>query len=248
MQEQDYELFDDYLSKLLDTKAVSNFEERLKTDIDFKNAFETYKQASAFLENKFTNVEADLAFEENVKGISETYFKEEHKTSINEEPKVRRLRPWYSGVAIAAVLLIGFFVMQQFGNPSYSDYADYETISLVVRGNQSEILSRAEKAFNNKEYREAANYFEELLKTDANNTELQLYQAVSLVELNMFDEADALFGKITASNSIYKDKAQWYLALSKLKQEDFEACKNSLKAISVDADDYEQAQDLLSKL
>ena len=40
----------------------------------------------------------------------------------------------------------------------------------------------------------------------------------------------------------------WYLALSKLKQDNLEACKNVLKNISEDAEDYKQAQKLLNKL
>ena len=48
--------------------------------------------------------------------------------------------------------------------------------------------------------------------------------------------------------SIYKNKAIWYLALSKLKQKDFTACKEILLTLPKSSEDYDNAQKILNKL
>ena len=242
MQEQDYITFEAYLSRALPLEEQMAFQKRLQEDEAYKLAFETYKEASGFLEHNFKNEEKNKAFKANLEKVSKSYFNKQ------EAPKAKRIQPWYYSVAIAAILVIGFFIKQQFSSPVYSDFANYETISLTVRGTQSNMLNKAETAFNAKNYKDAEAYFTALIKLDSNNLELQLYQAVSLVELDAFKEADAIFMKIINSPSVYNNKAKWYLALSKLKQEDTNACLNVLQTIPEDAEDYKQAQKLIKKL
>src|SRR5690606_19502540 len=86
------------------------------------------------------------------------------------------------------------------------------------RGSENDLQNKAEKAFNNKDYKDAEKYLSQLLHKDQDNLELQLYKAVSLVELNKYEEADVLYQTIIQSPSVYNNKAKWYLALSKLKQ------------------------------
>ena len=90
--------------------------------------------------------------------------------------------------------------------------------------------------------------FNQILEEDSSNTEIQLYKSITLIETNQFSESFEFSVGISEGNSIYKNKAMWYLALSKLKQGNFEACKNILKSIPKDAKDYKQAQKLLNKL
>ncbi|WP_418510624.1 tetratricopeptide repeat protein [Corallibacter sp.] len=244
MQEQDYITFEAYLTGDLKPEEQLAFEKRLNTDADVKLAFESYKNASKFLKHHIENDEKNQAFKTNLESVSNTYF----QNKAVAKNKVKRINPWYYSVAAAAILLIGFFIGQQFSNPVYDDFANYESISLTVRGSQQDVLTKAETAFNNKNYQNANKYFSELLKTDASNLELKLYNAVALVELDRFDEADAVFENIIASPSVYRNKATWYLALSKLKQEDNVACLKILQTLPKDADDYKQAQKLIKKL
>lgn len=244
MQEQDYILFEDYLSGTLDSAEIVAFENRLQNDLEFNEAYKTYAQASNFLENHLENEEKAEAFKANLESVSSKYFAKENKSKT----RFKGINPWYYSLAAAAILVIGFFFTQQFSSPVYGDYANYGTISLAVRGTQSEVLSKAETAFNSHNYKEAETYFSQALKTDTNNMELQLYKAVSLVELNNYNEADALFNYIIQTPSVYKNKAIWYLALSKLKQGDDAASINVLKTLPKDSEDYIEAQKLIKKL
>ena len=244
MQEQDYILFEAYLSGSLDAESIQDFEDRLTSDDEFKTAFNDFQKAETFLEHKFKNEEKTQNFKENLEKISSGYFKKEG----SQKAKVVRIKPWYYSVAAAVILLFGVVIAQQFSNPTYDDFADYGTISLTVRGGENNLQTKAEKAFNQKDYKDAEKYLSQLLQNDPDNLELQLYKAVSLVELNKYEEADTLYQNIIKSPSVYTNKAHWYLALSKLKQKEKEESIRVLKSIPEDAEDFDSAQELLRKL
>lgn len=243
MEEQDYILFEDYISGELSKGESTAFESRLKSDSEFKNAFNTYKEASEFLEHEFGNEEESIAFKNNLKSISDSYFEE--KTTSK---KVIKFNFYKYAIAACVALFMGIFIFNQFSNPSYDDFMTYDTVSLTVRGNQEELKTKAEETFNKKNFSEAETYFTQLLELDNSNQELALYKGVTLLEQDKFDEADALFGKLSKSNSVFKNKGIWYLALSKLKQKEYDECAKILNTISEDVEDYKQAQKLLKKL
>ncbi|MEO8773590.1 MAG: tetratricopeptide repeat protein [Gelidibacter sp.] len=244
MQEQDYIQFDTYLSGNLDAESVQIFEDRLTSDAEFKRAFDDFKQAERFLEHQFNNEEKTQSFKGNLEQISSGYFKKE----AAPEAKAIRIKPWYYSVAAAVILLFGVVIAQQFSNPTYDDFANYGTISLTVRGAENDLKAKAEKAFNQKDYRDAEKHLSQLLQNDQDNIELQLYKAVCLVELNKYEEADALYQKVIQSPSVYTSKAKWYLALSKLKQKEKVESIQVLKSVPEDAEDFDSAQELLRKL
>jgi tetratricopeptide (TPR) repeat protein len=243
MKNEDYILFEAYLSNELSKDEVAAFESRLKTEPEFNQAFTTYQELSSFLEHKFENEDATTAFQNNLKTISNAYFEKQVKPK-----KVIQFKPWQYAMAASVALLIGIFMFNNFSNPSFSDYNDYETVSFTVRGEQDELFKTAEIAFNNKDFAKAEEAFKQLIEEDENNAELKLYSGISNVELNNFETADKLLADLGLGNSAYKNKATWYLALSKLKQKNEAACLEILKTIPEDADDYEQAQKLIKKL
>lgn len=247
MQDQNYILFESYLSNELSADEVAIFESRLKTELEFNQAFKTYKGLSSFLEHKFENEEASNAFQNNLQNISNTHFNKEE--AVSESKKSTKTFQLYKyAIAACVVALFGIFTFNQFSNPSFSDYNEYDSISLTVRGDNNDLLQVAENAFNNKDFAKAEEVFGQLLENDDPNKEYQLYKGIALIELNKFDEADSLFGKLSNEVSVYKNKAIWYLALSKLKQKEYDESLEILKTIPEDADDYKQAQKLINKL
>jgi hypothetical protein len=61
-------------------------------------------------------------------------------------------------------------------------------------------------------------------------------------------EAEAVFTTLKTGNSIYKNKAIWSLALSKLKQKDYKTCKELLLTIPEDYEGNDQVDALLEEL
>lgn len=242
-EDQNYIVFESYLSKELSQDEITAFETRLKNESDFNQAFNTYKGLSSFLEHKFENEAASTAFQNNLKTISDTYFEKQEPAK-----KVIHFKPWQYAMAASVALLIGVFTFNNFSNPTFSDYNNYEVISLTVRGEQDDLLKVAENAFNNKDFVKAEAVFGQLLAKDNSNKELQLYRGIALLEVDKFDEADGLFSKLSNGVSVYKSKATWYLALSKLKQKDHDSCLEILRTIPEGAEDYKQSQKLINKL
>ncbi|TYB76108.1 hypothetical protein ES676_06550 [Bizionia saleffrena] len=244
MEEKDYILFENYLQRDLSASDVLAFENRLAIDTAFKHSFITYKELSGYLEQTLDEESSD--FKRNLMHISEAHF----NTIQTEQPKAFRKRFNIARLAIAAsvVVLIGLFLFKQLKTPTYKDFNTHETIDLTVRGGSVRDLVEVTKAFNNREFSKANTILERLLKTDSENRQLQLYYAITNIELNRFETADALLIAISKSESVYKNRALWYHALSNLKQGKTEVTQSLLKQINEEADDYEQAQKLLNKL
>jgi len=243
MQDQNYIVFESYLSNELSKDEAATFESRLKTEPEFGQAFKTYKALSFHLEHKFKNEEASKAFEGNLKNISNAYFEKQ------ESPKkVIRFKPWQYAMAASVALLIGVFMFNNLSNPQFSDYNNYDSISLTVRGDNDNQLKLAEEAFNNKDFAKAEKAFGNLIKLDKENSELKLYQAISNIELGHYSMAEKVLHDLKKGTSVYKNKAIWYLSLSKLKQENYNSCLEILKTIPEDAEDFNKAKKLINKL
>ncbi|WP_395045617.1 tol-pal system YbgF family protein [Flavobacterium sp.] len=240
MKEELYISFESYLTNEMLPEEKIAFEETLQNDSDIKEKFEIYKNLNSFLENKFDTKTID--FKENLKAISKENFKEIKQ----DKPKVIAFKPWYYAVAASVAIFIGTWFMMQ-GNPEYGDYNLHESATFTERGSIIKNLKLAQEAFNTKNYKSAITNFEIVLK-DYDKPEIRYFYAISLLEENRYVDAETNLKTLQSGKSIYKDKATWYLALSKLKQNQFDECKNYINQIPEDAEDYNKAQKLLNKL
>lgn len=243
MEERDYILFEEYLSGTLSDNEKKKFEEQLTAEKDFNQSFLTYKELSGYLQNKFENEEETKAFESNLKSISDKHF-----DKTDSKSKVVKFKPWQYAMVASVAILFGLFIFNSNSDPAYNDFANYDSISLTVRGEGDVLFSKAEKAFNEKDFKNAELYFNQILVADKSNAEIKIYKSIALIETNQFNEAEDLLKEIVKGTSVFKHKAMWYMALSKLKQKDYKACKSILVLISEDAEDYTKAKKLLRKL
>lgn len=239
MNEEHYILFENYLSNELSAEEKINFEKQLSEDTELATAFEIFKELNLHLENKFGNAKELKAFKKNLKSISKEHFK-------TKKPKVVSLKPWQYAIAASIAILVGLFVFQNI-NPSFDDYNNPEMATFVERGDVNENLKLAQDAFNDKNYKTAISHFEAVLKANK-SPEIQYFYAISLLEDNQFQKAETNLAELKSGTSIYKNKAIWYLALSKLKQKDYDSCKEILQTIPDDYEDYDQVQELLNEL
>ena len=238
MKEEVYIAFESYLNNEMSLAEKELFEQKLNSDKKFRESFNLYKETTQFLEHKFSNETID--FKENLKKISKNHF------SQKKEPKVIAFKPWVYSVAASIVFVLGFWFMMQ-GNSDYSEFYQHESANFTERGSIIQNLRLAQDAFNKKNYKTAIENFEIVLKS-YDKPEVRFFYGISLLEENKVDEAINTFSNLQNGKSIYKDKAIWYLALSNLKLNKLEECKNYINQIPEDAEDYEKAQKLLKKI
>lgn len=240
MNEEIYTVFESYLQNELSNEDRINLESQLKNDGDLSEKFSIYKENLSFLNQKFSNESAD--FRQNLQNISR-----EHFSQANQTAKVIRFQPWKYAVAASIVVFFGIWFLMRNDMPEYSDFNQHEEASFVERGENDANLKAAQDAFNLKNYKEAVIELEALLKKE-NSVEIRYFYAISLLEQNQFVKAEKCFNDLKNGNSVYKEKAVWYLALSQLKQKNKEGCIKYLEQISEGSEDYEKAQKLLNDL
>jgi tetratricopeptide (TPR) repeat protein len=240
MRDELYLSFENYLSNEMSAEESVAFETKLKEDAAFRADFNLYKETTVFTELKFSSASQD--FKNNLKNISTNYFAD----AKPKKSKIVQFRPVFYAVAAALVL---FFGLQLFQNdPTFEEYNQFENASIGERGN--EVLGdikKAEKAFNDKKYKEAIPLFESILKQNKTDEVSYLY-GIALLQENRTQEAEKVFGQLKSSKSIYKDNATWGLALVKLKEKDYKACKVLILDIPEGTDYYESSRSLLKKL
>ena len=240
MNEEGYIVFDQYLQDELSAEDKVKFENQLSEDPELASSFETFKELNLHLENKFGNADAFDTFQENLKSISNDHFK-----ASKPKTKVIAFRPWIYLVAASVTILVGLFLFNP--NPNFEDFNQHENAYFTERGTIDANLKQAEETFNAKNYKAAIPFFETVLK-EKKIPEIQYFYGISLLETNKIQEAEAVFNELKSGTSIYKNKAIWSLALSKLKQKDYKSCKEILLTIPSDYEDYDQVQKLLKKL
>ncbi len=237
MNEELYIRFEQYLADEMTSEEKTIFEAQLQNDASMNESFTLYKETTQFLEHHFSKEKAE--FNQNLKSIAAKHF------TAKKETKVIAFKPWYYAVAATIVVVIGMWMMMQ-NDPSYSDFNQHETAVFVERSDSNENLQKAQEAFNKKDYKQAIEAFDKI--QDFRKPELQYFYAIALIETSNYAKAELFLDQLRGGNSVYKDKATWYLALSYLKQDKKVVCKSTLKEIPADAEDYGRAQQLLEEL
>ena len=245
MKTEDYLWMDKYLSNELQGEELEAFKKRLKEDTSFNEAFKLYQETHKTLENRIGNQQEIVQLKNTLAQLGEKHISNKEIKKV----KVLSLQRYAKYMVAASVILVASILWFKQSKPSYKDYNHFENIELTVRsGSSNEHLKKAEDAFNTKNYAEAEKELETLLNEDKTKVSLQLYLAVCLLEQNKLNKAEKILKNIQKGKSIYKSKATWYLALSKLKREDYKACEKYLKMIPEDAYEYKDAQSLLKQL
>ncbi|MCI9845278.1 tetratricopeptide repeat protein [Flavobacterium pectinovorum] len=240
MNEERYILFDQYLQGEMTVEERNSFEKEVSENPEFAAEFITFKNVQVQLENKFGHEQEREAFIENLSDIADKHFNK-------DRPKVVLMRPWYYAAAASVAILFGLFFFDYNQNPSFNDYNHPGQAHFTERSNTNESLIQAEKTFNERKFKEAIPFLEAVLKENK-TSEIQYYYGVSLLQTGQDKESEAVFNELKSGSSVYKEKALWNLALLKLKQKDYNGCKEILETISQDYEDYDEVQELLHAL
>ncbi|MCG9791651.1 tetratricopeptide repeat protein [Flavobacterium algicola] len=240
MTDQNFILFDKYLHEELSDVEKQTFQTKLKRDCTMATAFDGYKDADFQLQLKY-GVEKD-----------KHNFRQKLSKIVNEcredkDTTVRLLKPWHYSVAASIVVLLGVYFLMQSTNPVFEDFNAHKKVSFLSNDKTNINLKLAQDYFNSKNYGETITQFEIVLKQNP-TSEITLYYAIALTEMNRLTEAQPIFENIISKDITNRDRASWNLALLQLKQKDYQKCQATLKTISGDYEDHVAVQALLKKL
>lgn len=242
MKEDIYITFEDYLSNQMSEEVKKKFEEQLALDPEMSNKLQVYVRWTEFLEGNFSKETTD--FKNNLSRIA----KQHSSGTINSnKSKVIPFNSKWFAIAATIVVFISIWFFTQNGTPEYTDYNQHERAYFTERSEGDIHLKAAQEAFNNQDYENAIVNFQQVSNENFGE-EAQLFYGVALIETNQFEKAEVILEPIQGGDSVYKEKAIWYLGLSKLKQKKFEECKMTLETLPKEAEDYDKAQEIIRNL
>lgn len=238
-KQKKYKIFDKYLRRELNDDEKNNLKKHL-SDAALSSELESFKENYFQKNNQFEAEPDRLAFIENLTKISDKYFNK-------KKTKVASLKPWYFAAAASVIIMFGLFFFDYKHYPNFEDYNHPDSAYFTERGVSEAILKQAENNFNGKRYETAIPIFEMILKEN-NSDEIKYFYGVSLLQVGKYVKAETIFKELESGNSVFKEKAKWNLALSKLKQGKYDECKAILQTISQDYEDYDEVEQLLEEL
>ncbi len=243
MNEKDYNLIEDFLNGDLDTEATKGFRERLRNDPQLNEAYEVRKSMDIFLKGK----KGKEALKHQLSELNKKHAAQGTTLKKSRTIPLRR-RAWLMAAAAVALLII-YIGINKFITPEslYDQYAEVPEMKLTQMGAGS-TLDQAEKAFNDGKYPEAFELLNNHLEESPENVHAQYYLGLAAIESGNYAEAIEVFSNLDAGTSSYQSIANWWLAMTYLKKEDFTQCEEALKQIPEGTPFHSQASKLLKKL
>jgi hypothetical protein len=247
MKEFDYDMINRYLDGEMNADELKAFEELMLQDAELKNEVDLLKDVNNTLKMKLHPGENETALRSSLKEMNAEFF-----STKTEQAKVIPLHRKKWMIAVAAVFIMGLVltVWQPWEQEDlYKQYAAIQMPGIAQRGSASDsLLKTAVENFNNKEFAKAIPAFETVLKDSAQNSFVQYYYAIALLENGDTERSRTQLTELYNGSSAFKYDAAFFMALSYLKEKNKAACKDWLNKIPADAGPYSKAQELLKKL
>ncbi|MEM7086702.1 MAG: hypothetical protein AAF489_11000 [Bacteroidota bacterium] len=255
-----------YLNDQMTPEEKAQFEKQIAQSPELQELVELHEQVNVL------DDEADwITFEGDVNEIKEkiplfedeetkafskklSEFKSNQMGATGRKSVVWKRLAVFSGVA-ASILLAVFLTLQTGGgdlDQLYVEHSSWNDMpSLTVKGDLHLNKAIVEQLFQQKKYAEVITSVREIsLNSEETDMALLLYQGVSQLELDQYENAINTFAEITSSNTIDHHKGYWYTAMVYLKQGDKTSLIKSLEVVAANPAYYKhtEAGNLLKEL
>jgi Tetratricopeptide repeat len=247
MKEFDCDIINRYLAGEMNAKELKVFELQMQQDADLQTEVELLRDVNSTLKIKLHPGENETALRNSLREMNAEFF-----TGKTEQSKIIHLsrRKWMTAVAAVFVLALLLTVWQPWKKEDlYQQYAAIQMPAIAERGATTDsLLKTAVANFNNKKFAEAIPAFETILKDSTENSFVQYYYAIALLQNDNIEKARVQLNVLYNGASIFKNDAAFYMALSYLKEKNEAVCKDWLHKITADNAAWFKAQELLKKL
>ncbi|MBL4662750.1 MAG: hypothetical protein JKY22_04150 [Flavobacteriaceae bacterium] len=254
-----------YLNDQMTPEEKAQFEKEIDQSSELQELIELHEQVTVLDdEADWITYKGDVSeikkkiplFEnEETKAFSKKLreFQNNQMQTTGRKPIVWKRLAVFSGVA-ASILLVLFFTIQRGDNLDqlYVAHSNWNELpSLTVKGNSVSDRTEIEQLFILKKYTEVVSNVKKItINSEEKDATLLLYQGVSQLELDQYENALQTFTELTKSNTIDHHKGYWYIAMVYLKQGNKETLIESLEVITSNSTFYKHtdASDILKKL
>lgn len=228
----------DYIEGQLQGEELLEFEQHMNQDTGFRNLVNLQSEVHEIINRRLSSNEEDLR---------ETLFHAATEVrGINQQSTFRRLKPLITIASAACVLLFGYLF---FFNPNNSLYELPAMQSEIVRGRESKNqYEEAVKLYNEKSYTQSREILNALITLEPEVVQYQYYVALTYLGEKNWAESTEKLTPIAEGQSIFKDEAKYYLAVSLEKLDNKAEAITILKTIPTQGKVGEKAKKLLKKL
>lgn len=230
--EKNIDLIEAFAKGELSESDLADFERKRATDADFASEVADY----LLIINEIRTGE-QRAFHHKLKGWENEIEGQESKGKVIP---IRRI------LSIAATLLIvalagGYAIFKNLpvhvNDELFAKYFQPYDDVITERSAEESPLQQGMNLYNQGKYAMAIPYFEAFLKEKPTEAAAQLYLGISYLADNKTDSAKDLFENLIRNDrGLYKEIAEWNMALIYLKSNDIEALKKSLQQIIAQKD------------
>lgn len=255
-EEIDIDLIEKYQKGLLNGASLESFLEREKHDKDFADKVKSYLSIIAGIE--YYGKQKDFAdtvrdWESEIKDRDKKKQGKSLEMSPAEPEKgtffIGRKSVYWLAAAVVSLLIVSSVFLFQSSEPDTlalynSYYQPYPNLFYpAVRGDSDtdtiSISKKALRAYNQGDYKTAANYFREALtnRDEIGNEYGLLYLGNCLLALDSLSAAKNILQQINEQSPVV-DQAKWYLALAHLKSKELEEAGKVLGELTDHANSY----------
>jgi cytochrome c-type biogenesis protein CcmH/NrfG len=254
MKSEHIDMFDEYFSGMLDEQEKLDFENRLKADIKYDQAFQEYRDLRNGIDYSVMKT-----LKEELQELEATLPEvqiEPQVQALSEEPKVGQRFVLLKVAAVVMLIAVSAVVVFQLNRPSspqdlftqhFEPYPN-EFVS-AKRGDDiaADPIVQAFQAYDNQNYNAAIEGFTRILDEEKNVMVLFYLGSAQLAQ-NQSQSAIATFERFLEISEDSVTEAKWYLALSYLKEARAEEARVLLEEIKEDDEYGKQATRILRRL
>lgn len=249
MSEMNYEMISQYLDGALSGEELRAFEAQMNADAELAAEVQLQRTIREEMMLHARTAGEEAALKKSLQQLTQQHFD-------TKPAAVRRINRWWYVAATAAAAAILLFILKPFAKTAFDSQKEYayysgqrEDLSVVQRGDPADsILLKAAELYNKQDYNGALPLLLRSIEAAPADMQLQLAAGYSYLQTGNTREADSLFEKIAAGNSVYKYEAVWYKALSLLKADKKEECAALLHTLPEQSSRYASAKELLKKM
>jgi tetratricopeptide (TPR) repeat protein len=229
-------MIDRYLAGEMDDAETRAFERDLRSNKDLLRELEFEKDISAIIGQQNVNV---IEFRQKV---IEAIIEAKQEKQLNRIFPLSRKYVTLMAASVTILIMIAasvyLLVPKTYTNDRlFTMY--YKSNQIPIERSSDSYLFEALRFYQQKEYPSAIDLFNEVLVTDPDNSAVRFYLAISYIETNRINEAlNNLELIIHQDKNGYSERAQWYLGLCMLKNNQTEQAIAQFRKIASDSNNY----------